>query len=52
VYLASSPDVADASGSYFDRFTRNAKVHKQAEDPDLAVQLWERCAEMVKRYVD
>ncbi|MFD0692298.1 SDR family NAD(P)-dependent oxidoreductase [Actinomadura fibrosa] len=51
VWLATSPEVGGASGAYFDGFAKDAKVHRQADDPGLAAQLWERSAELVKPYI-
>lgn len=51
VWLASAAEAAGASGSYFDGFTRDAKVNPQADDPELAAQLWDRSIRMVATYL-
>lgn len=47
LWLAGSPDVAGASGTYFDRFRKDGKVNSQANDPTLARRLWEQSASLV-----
>jgi NAD(P)-dependent dehydrogenase (short-subunit alcohol dehydrogenase family) len=47
IWLASSPEVAGLSGTYFDRFTRNGKVNPQADDPNAATRLWEESTRLV-----
>ena len=47
VWLASStPDVDWQSGQYYEKH-RNGKVNKQAHDPQLAAELWERSEAML-----
>ncbi|MFB9830800.1 SDR family NAD(P)-dependent oxidoreductase [Actinoallomurus acaciae] len=50
VWLATSSEVGDASGAYFNGFTKDAKVNRQADDPDLAVRLWEHSITLVESY--
>ncbi|PRX99680.1 SDR family NAD(P)-dependent oxidoreductase [Allonocardiopsis opalescens] len=50
IWLAASPEVAGADGAYFHGFRRDAPVHRQADDPELARRLWERSAELVAPY--
>jgi retinol dehydrogenase-12 len=45
VYLASAPEAADVSGGYFVD-SHEASPSPQAQDDDLAEQLWERSAEL------
>ena len=52
VWLATSVPGSDwESGQYYDKHKPGA-VNKQAEDPQLAVQLWERSAALVAPNVD
>ncbi|UPV75518.1 SDR family oxidoreductase [Halorussus limi] len=46
VYLATSDDVADVSGAYFDR-KKQSSAASAADDPALRRRLWERSAELV-----
>ena len=46
VYLAASPEAADVSGGYFVD-SRPATPSAQAQDDDLAEQLWEKSASLV-----
>ena len=46
IWLAASPEVTGASGSYFDRFTKDGKVNPQANDPALAAHLWEQSEQL------
>jgi NAD(P)-dependent dehydrogenase (short-subunit alcohol dehydrogenase family) len=50
VWLATSVQAAGANGAYFSGFTRDAKVHPQADDPELAARLWARSAAFVGAY--
>jgi NAD(P)-dependent dehydrogenase (short-subunit alcohol dehydrogenase family) len=45
VYLASAPEAAEVSGGYF-ADSRPASPSAQAQDDELAEQLWERSAEL------
>lgn len=45
-YLASSPEVADVSGSYFDG-TSERRPARRARDDELAAGLWDVSAELV-----
>jgi len=47
VHLASTEFVGAPSGTYFDRFTPNGRVHPSARKPGVAEELWNRSAEMV-----
>jgi NAD(P)-dependent dehydrogenase (short-subunit alcohol dehydrogenase family) len=48
LYLATSPEVAGTSGSYFANSRRaDDKRSRQARDPALAAALWARSAELV-----
>jgi NAD(P)-dependent dehydrogenase (short-subunit alcohol dehydrogenase family) len=40
VALASPDVVGEPTGTYFDRFTPNGRVNRQARDPQLARDLW------------
>ena len=46
VHLATAREVA-ASGTYYDGLEPGGRVHRQANDPDLAARLWERSAVLV-----
>lgn len=47
VALAGEAPVGAPSGTYFDRFTANGAVNRQARDPRLARELWRASAEAV-----
>lgn len=47
IYLASEPQVPGGNGAYFDRLTPNGATAKQANDAELAAQLWQRSAALV-----
>jgi NAD(P)-dependent dehydrogenase (short-subunit alcohol dehydrogenase family) len=47
VWLATAPHLPRSSSTYFNGFVANAKVNPQADDPDLAAELWTRSAEMI-----
>ncbi|MDA0566404.1 SDR family NAD(P)-dependent oxidoreductase [Streptomonospora sp. S1-112] len=47
IRLAGAPDVGAPSGGYFHGFHHPGRVHRQADDADLAARLWERSAELV-----
>jgi hypothetical protein len=44
LHLATAGEVA-ASGTYYDGLKPGSRVHRQANDPELAARLWERSAE-------
>jgi NAD(P)-dependent dehydrogenase (short-subunit alcohol dehydrogenase family) len=46
VYLATTVDTDTVNGQYFHRFTPEEPKYKQATDPHLARQLWERSAQL------
>ncbi|MBC7519030.1 MAG: SDR family NAD(P)-dependent oxidoreductase [Microbacteriaceae bacterium] len=47
VRLASDRTVGSPNGTYFDMLTPNGRVNRQAGDPILARQLWQRSTELV-----
>jgi NAD(P)-dependent dehydrogenase (short-subunit alcohol dehydrogenase family) len=47
VWLASSADLSDSRGSYYDRFRADARVHRDAADPRMAQALWLRSARLL-----
>jgi len=47
VHLASTESVGFPSGTYFDRFTPNGRVHPSARTPGVAEELWNRSAALV-----
>ncbi len=47
IYLASSPDVADVTGTYFDRQKR-AKSNRESRDVDVQERLWKVSEEMTR----
>ncbi|MGW5386326.1 SDR family NAD(P)-dependent oxidoreductase [Nocardia sp. NPDC003963] len=51
VWLASGPQVPDYSGIYFDGMTPHGSMNRQASNPDIAQQLWDRSMEMVGAYL-
>ena len=46
IYLANSPEVADVTGEYFEK-KKISKVSKQANDMDVARQLWAKSQELL-----
>ena len=52
VWLASVPSVKTANGVYFDRFKPHGKTSPQADDADLAWELWRRSVVMVDQWLD
>jgi NAD(P)-dependent dehydrogenase (short-subunit alcohol dehydrogenase family) len=48
IWLAATPGVPAVSGAYFHGFKPNATVNPQADDPELAAQLWDRSTELVQ----
>jgi NAD(P)-dependent dehydrogenase (short-subunit alcohol dehydrogenase family) len=50
VWLATAAEAGGASGSYFNGFDKDAKVHPKADDPELAARLWGRSAVLVAPY--
>ncbi|KQV94150.1 SDR family NAD(P)-dependent oxidoreductase [Streptomyces sp. Root369] len=46
LHLATVADPHTVNGAYFHRLTREEPKNQQARDPHLAVQLWERSAEL------
>lgn len=48
IWLATAAEVTGSSGAYFDGFTKDAKVNRQADDPRLAAELWARSAALVQ----
>jgi NAD(P)-dependent dehydrogenase (short-subunit alcohol dehydrogenase family) len=47
VHLASTPDIASPSGTYFDGLSPEGRERKVAADRATARELWEKSAEMV-----
>ncbi|NLU79269.1 SDR family NAD(P)-dependent oxidoreductase [Micromonospora sp. HNM0581] len=47
VHLATMPDPETANGGYYHHRTPNGPVHRQARDDRLAIDLWERTAELL-----
>ncbi|MCL5735247.1 MAG: SDR family NAD(P)-dependent oxidoreductase [Actinobacteria bacterium] len=52
VWAATTPDVKDSSGTYFDRFKPHGKTSPQADDSSLARELWQRSVRMVDQWLD
>lgn len=46
LHLAGDADPQSVNGAYFHRLTREEPKNEQARDPQLAVRLWERSAEL------
>lgn len=47
IHCATSPEVADQDGLYYNDDTREKRPSKVSQDPELAKQLWEKSAEWV-----
>jgi NAD(P)-dependent dehydrogenase (short-subunit alcohol dehydrogenase family) len=52
VWLATMLDASRANGLYYARFKAQGSVARQADDAELARELWERSLEMVKPWLD
>lgn len=47
LHLATVPDPQSVNGAYFDKLRQREPKHRQAKDPEVARQLWDRTADLL-----